>query len=288
MICGPRIPLRTENTRHLIRVPCSYFSPGTRSATGSSASSLPRSTMTSSGLRPCWMTPEMMSPSLPENSPYRMSSSASRSRCSMICFAVVAAIRPNPSGVSSNSPTLFALVVELGGQHRHVAGLAVEDDAGLLGRAGRLLVRREEGLLDGLHEDVEGDLLLALEAAQDAEVDVHGGQSSPSSGLVLAVELDLDQRLGDVGVGTSRRVPSTSSGRGVVVGADDPAGDGLAVGGGHLDQPVGVATPVPGQRQRSVDAAGGDLERVRAARPSRRWRRAPRRPSGWRRRRRRG
>ena len=31
--------------------------PGTRSPSGSSASSLPRSTITSSGLRPCWMTP---------------------------------------------------------------------------------------------------------------------------------------------------------------------------------------------------------------------------------------
>ena len=51
------------------------------------------------------MMPETMSPSLPENSPNLMSSSASRSRCNMICLAVVAAIRPNPSGVSSYSPT---------------------------------------------------------------------------------------------------------------------------------------------------------------------------------------
>ena len=84
--------------------------------------------MTSSGLRPCWMTPETMSPSLPENSPNRTSSSASRSRCSMICLAVVAAIRPKPSGVSSYSPTIVALVVELAGEHGDVAGLAVELD----------------------------------------------------------------------------------------------------------------------------------------------------------------
>ena len=30
----------------------------------------------------------------------------------------------------------------------------------------------------------------------------------------------------------------------------------------HLDQAVGVAAPVPGQRERPVDAARGDLERV--------------------------
>ena len=106
-----------------------------------------------------------------------MSSSASRSRCSMICFAVVAAIRPNPSGVSSCSADLLALVVELGGEHGHVTGLAVQDDAGLLCRSRRLLVRREEGLLDRLHEHVEGDLLLTLQAAQDVEVDVHGYDS---------------------------------------------------------------------------------------------------------------
>ena len=103
VICGPRMPLRTDVTRHLMRSPWTYFSPGTRSLTGRSASSLPRSTITSSGLRPCWITPEMMSPSLPENSPKRISSSASRSRCSMTCLAVVAAIRPNPAGVSSYS-----------------------------------------------------------------------------------------------------------------------------------------------------------------------------------------
>ena len=71
--------------------------------------------MTSSGLRPCWMIPEMMSPSLPANSPKRMSSSASRSRCSMICFAVVAAMRPKPSGVSSYSSLDGAVLVDVAG-----------------------------------------------------------------------------------------------------------------------------------------------------------------------------
>src|ERR1700722_6045394 len=44
-----------------------------------------------------------MSPSCPAYSPNVISSSTSRSRCSMTCLAVVAAIRPKPAGVSSYS-----------------------------------------------------------------------------------------------------------------------------------------------------------------------------------------
>src|SRR5665647_3923773 len=51
----------------------------------------------------CWMTPVMMSPSRPWKSPMIASSSRSRSRCTMTCLAVEAAIRPKPAGVSSNS-----------------------------------------------------------------------------------------------------------------------------------------------------------------------------------------
>ena len=80
----------------------------------------------------------MMSPSLPENSPNRMSSSASRSRCSMICFAVVAAIRPKPSGVSSYSRPALPSSSTSRGQHRDVAALAVELDARVLLRPGVL------------------------------------------------------------------------------------------------------------------------------------------------------
>src|ERR1700689_1734490 len=67
------------------------------------ASSLPRSTRTARGSLPCWITPATMSPSRPAYSPKVSSSSASRSRCRMTCRAVVAAIRPKPSGVSSYS-----------------------------------------------------------------------------------------------------------------------------------------------------------------------------------------
>src|SRR3984957_14928656 len=80
-----------------------YRSPGTCSAGGSTASILPRSTSTVRGSRPCWITPATMSPSCPAYSPKVISSSTSRSRCRITCRAVVAAIRPNPAGVSSYS-----------------------------------------------------------------------------------------------------------------------------------------------------------------------------------------
>ena len=74
---------------------------------------------------------------------------------------------------------LVALLVDLGGEHGDVAGLAVQHRRGRAPAApGRLLVRRQQGLLDGLDEHVEGDLLLALQDAQDAQVDVHQASSA--------------------------------------------------------------------------------------------------------------
>src|SRR3954449_4874766 len=73
---------------------------------------------------------------------------------------------------------LVALLVDLGGEDRDVPGLAVQLDAGVGLRARRLVVRRQESLLDGLDEDVEGDLLLALQRAEDRHVDVHETQDS--------------------------------------------------------------------------------------------------------------
>src|SRR3954447_4837834 len=52
-----------------------------------------------------WMTPLTTSPSLPAHSPYVVSCCASRSRLTITCFAVIAAMRPNPLGVSSHSRT---------------------------------------------------------------------------------------------------------------------------------------------------------------------------------------
>jgi hypothetical protein len=82
-----------------------------------------------------------------------------------------------PLGGVVELPDPVALVVDLCSHHGDVAALAVEDHPCVLGGPGRLLVRREEGLLDRLDEDVEGDLLLALEAAQDVQINVHGHDS---------------------------------------------------------------------------------------------------------------
>ena len=51
--------------------------------------------------------------------------------------------------------------------------IAVVAPALLLLGAGGPVVRREEGLLDGLHQHVELDLLLLLEHPENVEVDVH-------------------------------------------------------------------------------------------------------------------
>ena len=73
-------------------------------AAGSPRSS-PRSTCTMRGFGPCWMTPAMMSPSRPLNSPSTRSSPMSRRRWLMTCFAAKAATRPKSCGSSTASPT---------------------------------------------------------------------------------------------------------------------------------------------------------------------------------------
>ena len=59
------------------------------------------------------------------------------------------------------------LLLQLGRQDQledaEVAGFVVEVDARVFGRAGRLLVGREEGVLEGVHQLVGGDSLLLLE-----------------------------------------------------------------------------------------------------------------------------
>ena len=59
------------------------------------------------------------------------------------------------------------LLLQLGRQDQfedaEVAGLVVEVDARVFGRAGRLLVGGEEGVLEGVHQLVGGDPLLLLE-----------------------------------------------------------------------------------------------------------------------------
>ena len=236
------------------------------------ASILPRSTSTVRVSLPCWTTPETMSPSTPAKWPYFCSSSASRSRCMMTWRAVEAATRPKPRGCVVLADPV-ALLVELGHQHVDVAGLAVELDPGAGDGALGLLVRGEQGLLDRAGQHLERQVLLPLHQPQHGDVDVHLvvltlGVERVGFERVGAVELDLDQGLGDLGVAelaglTRRRRAATASS----VARDDPAGQLSPGRGRDLDQPADVAPPVPGQLERAADPAGGDLERVRGWRP---------------------
>jgi hypothetical protein len=63
---------------------------------------------------------------------------------------------------------------------------AVELDAGVLGMARRALVGDEQRLLDRLDEQVEADVALTFEAAQQPHVDVHGYSSSSSWSAVAS------------------------------------------------------------------------------------------------------
>ena len=84
-------------------------------------------------------------------------------------MAVVAAIRPKPDGVSSNSRASCALFQILGvllRPHRHMAGLTVELDARVAAASLGAVVGDEEGRLDRLDQQVEGDLLLLRQAPQ--------------------------------------------------------------------------------------------------------------------------
>ena len=117
------------------------------------------------------------------------------------------------------------------------------------------MVRRQQGLLDGLDQHVEGDLLLPLEHPQEAHVDVHQVVVSFLNSiwtLAFFTSAYVDALLGALDVEDGA----------VVVGGGDPAGHGLALVEGHLDQPAGVAAPVARQGERAVDARRGHLEGV--------------------------
>ena len=88
-----------------------------------------------------------------------------------------------PSGRGRDAPEAFGgvvefsdhltLVVDLAGPHGHVAGLAVELDASVLGRAVRALVGHQQRRLDGLYHQVQREVLLPDQAFQCCDVDIH-------------------------------------------------------------------------------------------------------------------
>ena len=85
---------------------------------------------------------------------------------------MTAAIRPKSEGVLPLADDLL-LVVELLGEHGHVAAVAVDHDPRPLGGVGLALVGGGEGALERADDRLEGDALLALEEAQLIDRDLH-------------------------------------------------------------------------------------------------------------------
>ena len=188
---------RTPVTSALMRAPCSGL-PGL--VPRWKVAHLPRSTRIIRGLVDCWMTPETRSPSLPLNSVMVASPSASRSRDKSTRRAVAAAMRPALRGVVEFSDHL-TLVVDLG-PHGHVAGLAVELDASVLGRAVRALVGNQQRLFDGL-------------TTRSSEVfpgpGFLGAVTRYPSGVLLAIELDFHHGFGHIVIRTVASHPDTAT-----------------------------------------------------------------------------
>src|SRR4051812_3217979 len=204
------------------------------------------------------MTPEIRSPSLPENSPYRMSSSASRRRCSMICFAVVAAIRPKPSGVSSYSPIL-APSSSSSAAYTVTCPLLRSSSTRASSTAPGVLWYAVSSACSIASTRTSKEISFSRSSVRRIDRSM-----SMSSGLLRRgpVELDLDQRLRDRVVRQPLRNPGDVEHDTRVVARADPAGDLAAVVEARRDQPVVVASPVARLRERAVDPARGDLEGV--------------------------
>src|SRR5262249_24743908 len=85
---------------------------------------------------------------------------------------------------------LFEVLGVLLRPHGHVSGLPVELHARVAAASLGAVVRDEEGRLDRLDHQVEGDLLLPNQAPQGAHVDVHGYASSSSFMSFLSLRLN--------------------------------------------------------------------------------------------------
>src|SRR6202451_1847400 len=240
-----------------------YRSPGTCSAGGSTASSLPRSTRTVRGSLPCWMTPATMSPSRPAYSRRVSSSSTSRRRCRMTCRAVVAAIRPNPAGVSSYSRTTAP--------------------SGPVWMAQTVTWPLFRSTSTRAATDAPSDLWYATSSASSMALMAWSSEMSFSLSRLRSTlrsmsiagrsklawrmpELHLDRPRAEHGAGEVATGTLDVQGHPVGVGRGDPARDGpgaVRIGHRDLDQPSHRASPVPVVGQRAVHAGRGDLERVR-------------------------
>ena len=140
------------------------------------------------------------------------SSGSSGSRSSPVSGSTVGS-----SSASSASSSSFSS--SSSGQQQledlEVAGVVVDVHARVLGRAGALLVRREERVLQGVHERVGGDSLLLLEHVDC--VDDLLAHAAPSSALQQIAAADLrvrdghERRLRVPATVTSSSVAPTSS-----------------------------------------------------------------------------
>ena len=248
----------------------------------------PGRTCTIRGSPLCCTTPATMSPSRPRNSPSTCSSSASRSRCMIVCRAVAAAIRPKPSGVSSHSRTGRPASSSSAAQTTTCPLLRSSSTRASGLRAVGAVVGQQQRLLDRAHQQVERDLLLPLQRAQRRHVDVHpltpaphrpvppaapSGPSAPSgrensTWTWPADELLPAHRRGDAGQHDAG-----------LVDAVQPALRLGPVPQHGADQPATGAQPVPPLGQRTVHAGRADLQHVRPVgqhiRPRRRRPRSP-------------
>ena len=218
-----------------------------------------------------------MSPSRPRKSPRIASSSTSRSRCTMTCRAVEAAIRPKPVGVSSNSgPSSrrgsLALVVDvLGGSSRssraHTMTWPVLRSSST--RASRLValgavVGDEQRLLDRGDEHVE--------ARSPARARGRAGRPCrcPSSALLLSSgranstctrprDAGIRQRLGAGRVLLRGRHLEHDLGRPTPIVTRPVTSPPSCV---DRDEAADVAAEVARLGERSADTGRGDLEDV--------------------------
>src|ERR1700728_4458126 len=242
------------------------------------ASSLPRSTRTARGSLPCWITPATMSPSRPEYSPRVSSSSASRSRCRMTCRAVVAAIRPKPSGVSSYSrvtvpsaPVSVAHTVTwplplLTSTRAVVAAPSVRWYATRSASSMALMARSIEmsfsasRLFRTLRSISIGPLLVRAVvgvATQRGELDLYPSRAQFGVAELTAGSVDVDPHPAGIRAGDAPGDGRIRSGR---IGGSR-RGPGLRPER-RAHHTADRATPVLGLGQRAVDARRGYLERV--------------------------
>jgi hypothetical protein len=76
-----------------------------------------------------------------------------------------------------------AVVVHLDRDHRHLASAAIDARPRMRVCAFCALIRNQQRRFDRLDQQIEGDVLLALEAAQRGHVDVHRASSPSRSGV---------------------------------------------------------------------------------------------------------